>query len=1211
MKIIKSIAFCIAFLALSLLGYCQYASLDFVENKGQWEPQVKFKGVLNNGAFFLQEKGFRVLLNHPEDMKHVSAIFHGEPTASMPKSGAKPLPVTDGPPEEEKVMIRSHAYDVTFVNAGDPTPTPEKPLQSYNNYLVGNDPAKWQGHCKIYQAVNFKNMYRGVDVRYYTDEGKLKYDLIVQPDADVSAIAMRYDGVDGLDIRNGQLIIKTSVGEVKELAPYAYQVIDGVKKTVNCRFRIDGNTVYFVLGAYSKTAPLVIDPTLIFSTFTGSSAFNWGYTATYGPDESFYSGGIVFSQGFPVNPGAFQTTFNGGARDEENLSGYDIGIMKFDPLGTNRVYATYIGGSRNEQPHSLVVDRQGNLIIAGRSNSDNYPQRGGALIGGGGNYDIIVTKLNASGSNIIGSRRVGGGGYDGVNIRPKYAAPKGVESIRRNYGDDARSEVVLDANDNILVASNTQSNNFPLVSAFQSSYSGRQAGVFLKFNTDLTALMVSSFAGCTDGDNAAFVLAISPLTQNIYVGGNTSGRILPGDKSGVVGGSNTGGPTEGFVQMLSPSGAVLLKSTFAGTNGADMLYGVQCDKYGFPYITGTTTGNWPVINARYSTPGAKQFIAKLKPDLTGYVYSTTFGTPNSFTPNISTVAFLVDRCENVYVSGWGGAANTAWDYERTGTRGLPVTPDAIQATTDNSDFYFFVLERDATSQLYGSFFGQVGGYGEHVDGGTSRFDRNGVIYQAMCANCGRDVMFPTSPGVWAPINGSDECNLAAVKIAFNLSGVAGSLKTSIIGQVSDTSGCVPLTVIFTDTLNQGRTYKWSFGDGSRDTITSTNSLSHTFTAIGDYRVRLIAVDSSTCNVSDTAYVNIKVRTYKGVLDFTAKKIGNCQATDYEFNNISYVDPALRNFTATSFRWNFGDGTISVVAGLGKITHSFPRPGRYVVTLSLIDTNFCNAPDVLTKVIRVASNVKAVVATAATGCAPYNAVIQNRTDGGEKFFWSFGDGTTSTEESPFFIHHYPTPGSYTIRLTVIDSNTCNIIDSTSFNITVFEGPTAAFTFTPNPPQENTPVTFINNSVDAVRYEWNFGDDEKLSTESLEPVEHTYNRPGPVIAQLIAVNIKGCPDTAKVTLVARVAPLLDVPNAFTPNGDGINDKVFVRGFGITKMTWRIYNRWGQVVFQTNDRKEGWDGKFKGQVQPQEVYHYVLDVEYSDKTIFQKKGDITLLR
>jgi gliding motility-associated-like protein len=112
-------------------------------------------------------------------------------------------------------------------------------------------------------------------------------------------------------------------------------------------------------------------------------------------------------------------------------------------------------------------------------------------------------------------------------------------------------------------------------------------------------------------------------------------------------------------------------------------------------------------------------------------------------------------------------------------------------------------------------------------------------------------------------------------------------------------------------------------------------------------------------------------------------------------------------------------------------------------------------------------------------------------------------------------------------------------------------------------------------------------------------------------LIAFNSLGCSDTVCQPISARVIPLLDIPNAFTPNGDGVNDQVLVRGFGIVKMNFRIYNRWGQLVFQSGDQATGWDGKYKGALQPMDAYAYILDVEFTDGSRTTKKGDITLIR
>jgi hypothetical protein len=162
-----------------------------------------------------------------------------------------------------------------------------------------------------------------------------------------------------------------------------------------------------------------------------------------------------------------------------------------------------------------------------------------------------------------------------------------------------------------------------------------------------------------------------------------------------------------------------------------------------------------VVNSPFNANGnqatGNQFITKLKPDLSGLVYSANFGPGGIPYPNISPTAFLVDRCQNVYVSGWGGGPNNYEKYTSTGTNGLTATSNALRTTTDGSDFYFFVLQKNAASQLYGSFFGQVNGnsYGDHVDGGTSRFDAQGVIYEAICANCYGNAVFPTTLGAYA------------------------------------------------------------------------------------------------------------------------------------------------------------------------------------------------------------------------------------------------------------------------------------------------------------------------------------------------------------------------------------------------------------------------------------------------------------------------------
>lgn len=1202
MKVSKILTYCICNLILLLGISSSYAQLQFIENKGQWDARVKYKASLSSGAFLMEQNGFLVIQHNLSDLEKITDLIHGHEADAPANTAARAVAPSDN------ITLHSHAYKVSFINGGGKGTfaVPDRALPTYNNYFIGNDKSKWKGECKIFEAVTYKNMYPYIDVRYYTDAGTLKYDIIVRPGGNVNDIALKYDGVDKLELKNKELLVNTSVGQVKELSPYTYQVQEGSRKTLECKYVVKDNIVRFKLGDFQPNETIVIDPTLIFATFTGSSADNWGYTATPGTDGSFFAGGIAFETGgtYPTSLGAYDQTFNGGVNEDGN-GGYDIAIIKFSSDGVNRLYATYLGGSGNEQPHSMIADGAGNLVVAGRSNSTNFPKTVGE-IGSGGGYDIIITKFNAAGTAIIGSIEIGGTLDDGVNVRKKFDMPDGAETTRRNYGDDARSEVIFDGGGNIMLVSCTKSANFPVRnSAIQTSFGGVQDGVILKFNNNLSGLIYGTFFGGRAAD-ACFVLSINPLTGNVYVAGSTASDNLPGDKTGTVYSTYQGGVVDGFITEISPDGAGIIKTTYMGTTGNDMVYGIQFDKFGFPYITGTTTGAWRVVNAPFSNPGSKQFISKLQPDLSDFVYSTVFGT-SSAVPNISITAFLVDRCQNVYVSGWGGKFNNDKGYPNAGTNGLPVTSDAIQSTTDGNDFYFFVLEKNAASQLFGSYYGQRGGFSDHVDGGTSRFDANGIIYQAICANCGGratpGVVFPTTPGVWAPRNASAGCNEAAVKIEMNFGGVGASLRTTINGVV-DTIGCVPLDVTFTDTLAKGKSYVWSFGDNTPDVKQTSNTINHTYSNVGFYIVRVVAIDSTTCNISDTAYGHVRVGNNIVTPDFVAVKVGGCQSLTFQFQNTTTA--VLPVYNANSFLWDYGDNTPPQRAGFTTTTHTYAAPGTYNVKLVVDDTVFCNAPDSVKKTVRLAVNVKAAFDSPDKGCVPYNAQFTNTSLGGTDFSWDFGDGTSSTMVSPS--HLYTNTGTYTVKLTAIDTSTCNKTDVYSVNIIVYSIPKAGFSFSPIPAEQNKPAIFSNFSSGAITYKWNFGDGD---TSTLSNPSHQFGATGTYNVCLQATNVAGCSDTFCLDVQALILPLLDVPKAFTPGRFGVNGVVKVVGFGIKKMNWRIYNRWGQLMFNSISQADGWDGTFKGALQPMDVYTYSLDVEFSDGKKMKKTGDISLLR
>ena len=1215
-KIVVGVSFLIAcILVLPKFGFSQ---IDFVQNKGQWDSKVRFKGEFSSGSVFIENKGFTVLLNKPEDLEKRFEILHGHSdnkTVPTPSPENPSLTQKRKDNEQDKSFIfHSFAYKVNFLGASNNAQElPENASESYNNYFIGNDKTKWAANVRIYPTIVYKNIYPNIDVRYYNNSGRMKYDFIVRPGGNVNAIAMRYDGATSLAIKDKELIIGTTVGDVKELYPYSYQAGDKSRAEVDCKYVLRDNVVTFQVKNYDATKTLVIDPSIIFSSFTGSRSDNWGFSATPGPDGSFFAGGIVFGDGYPATTGAFQTQYVGGSGEDN----FDIGITKFSANGAQRLYATYIGGNQAEQPHSMIVDAQGNLIIAGSTNSGStYPLvPAGNVIGPGGNYDIIITKLNATGNALLGSVRVGGKNADGINIRPKkdyFENGSNAESLLRNYGDDARSEVILDAANNIFLASCTSSDDFPVRnSPIQSSLGGLQDGVILKFNSNLTVPLFTTYFGGV-GNDACFVLALNNATNSLYVGGGSASNNLPGNKVGTISptyNDASAAGADGFVTELRTDGSAIIRTTYIGTSGFDIIYGLKLDRNGFPYVMGTTTGIWTQRNAAYFVPNGKQFIAKLQPDLSAYVYSTMFGK-GAADPDISPVAFLVDRCQNVYVSGWGGGPNNLLRFNSGTTAGLlEVNPLPNIPGPDGDDFYFFVLKKDAGEVLFASHFGQNGGYGDHVDGGTSRFDENGVIYQAICGNCGGGVIFPTTSGVIGPRNLSTVCNEVALKISLNFAGVGANVKATGNGIANDTVGCVPFNVVFRDSLLIAKKYIWDFGDGSprQTTFAPDNSIPHTYNSVGVFRAMLIAEDSSTCNIRDTVYINIKVGNNPVNLSFTKLKLPPCESLIMQYTNTS--TPVYTAFGPKTFIWDYGDGSPRDTAGyLPPRVHAYATPGKYTVKLFLSDTTFCNSPDSVEMEVRIDAFVKAIFSTPARGCAPYTANFTNLSQAGTDFIWQFDNGTTfSTAVEPTYTFGV---GTYRVRLIAIDLNTCNQRDTSAyFTINVIPKPVAQATWSPIPPIENVPVSFRNQSFQgAVRYLWNFGDGE--SSTQFEPV-HEYNATGTYNAELIAYNVEGCTDTFPMSVTVIVLPLLDVPNAFTPGRFGDNGIVKVRGFGITKMQWRIYNRWGQLIFESANKTNGWDGTFKGKLQPLDVYTYTLDAEFSDGKKTRKTGDITLLR
>jgi len=1082
---------------LSALAHSD-VTFKFTENKGQLDSKVLYHNKLHLGDLFLEKDRFTFNMYDPNQLDELYFKRHGKNDENLK---ANTIPKTTNRDDYELTgdHLRMHAYSMIFENSNpNAVITSEDRLEGFTNYIFGNESKNWATQCFSYRLINYDEIYDGIDLEIYSSFKNLKYDFIVSAGANTNDISINYEGVKSVSIlENGFLLVKLSNGEVKEMNPTSYQTIDGKRVNVPCNFKLTGNILSFEFpNDYDHSKELTIDPTWIFSTLSGSTADNWGFTATYDSLGNLYGAGIAFSSGYPTTGGSYSTSFLGGD--------FDIAVSKFNPTGTALLWATYIGGNDNEMPHSLVVDSNNDLIMLASTSSTNYPTTSGAFDetwnGGfagtpantwGSNYnngcDIAITKFNTIGG-MGTSTLIGGSDNEGLN-----------ESMVYNYADQGRGEIVLDANDNIYVATSLWSDDFPVTDGSVINAGagfGFQDAVVFKMSANMANLNWATYLGGSSYEGGYSIRYSNSGT--VYVTGGTTSTDFGADAGSVK--PTFGGIWDGYIASFNGATGAHLNKTYLGTGNYDQGFILETDDAGDVYVVGQTVGTYPVANAIYSNANSGQFIHKMNSTLTTTDYSTVFGAGNvggGSGIDISLTAFLVDNCGNVYVSGWGGGYNnsvTGNPYEAQAggsTNGMPLTGDAEQSSTDGNDFYFFVMERNATGILYGSYLGDPVTY-EHTDGGTSRFDPTGVVYQSVCASCGSG-SFPTTPGVYSSGNpGGGICNLGAIKFEFDFQGVEAQATVPANITLCSTD----YTVNFTSSGGNPQ-HEWLFGDGGSSTAANPT---YTYADTGQYVVTYIAIDPASCNIRDTVYFNVDLNqapTFNA--SFNLPVIPPCS------------DPLAVTVNATisgtgidSTEWNMGDGTI--YTDVTTISHDYTTEGIYPIEVIAWDLT-CNVSDTIQDTLHFITTMSTATATApsdTTLCSTPPFDMDFTSDGGTPYvFWDFGDGNSSSAPNPQ--NTYADSGAYQVMFIAIDSNTCNIADTVYFNVTLNQAATfnASFNLPVIPPCSDPAAVTVNATVTGTgidSLEWNMGDGT-IYTDT-NTIAHDYTLEGIYPIQVIA-------------------------------------------------------------------------------------------------------------
>ena len=570
----------------------------------------------------------------------------------------------------------------------------QEELESKFNYFIGRDPNQWRTGVKQYARVKMEDVYPGIDMVYYGDQRKLEYDFFVKPGANPNAIRLKFGGMEIIHVDSrGSLILKTKSGELTFKVPAVYQ--DEKTKVQGKFVKISRDEAGFEVPNYDRSKPLVIDPTLAYSTYLGGSGDEAGIDIVVDALGNAYVTGTTDSPNFPATGGAFQTAFGGGTSNAF--------VTKLNPTGSAVVYSTYLGGNAEDAGFSLAIDGAGNAYVTGLTDSPNFPITGGAYqtAFGGGASDAFVAKLNPTGSALVYSTYLGGS------------------------GDDQGNGIAVDGGGNAYVTG-ISTGLFPTTGgAFQTVSGGVQSSFVAKLNPAGSALLYSTYVDGTGNDMAENITVNA--AGNAYIVGTTTSAdfpVTPGAYQMVF-----GGIWDAFVAQLNPSGNALVYATYLGGTGNDAGYGIALDAAGDACVIGSTSGNFPTTAGAYQTVFGggplDVFVAKLNPAGSALVFSTYLGGSGDDMGG----GLALDSTGNIYVAG-----------ETSGN--FPTTAGAYQTAFGGgaSDGFMAILNPLGTTLTYSTYLGGSGDDGSR----QIALDPLGNIYLTGVT----DGNFPTTAGAF-------------------------------------------------------------------------------------------------------------------------------------------------------------------------------------------------------------------------------------------------------------------------------------------------------------------------------------------------------------------------------------------------------------------------------------------------------------------------------
>ena len=632
--------------------------IGFEANRGQAEADVRFVG---------RGSGFGLLLKPNEA---VFALAKREPTF-VGSYATRAAASVKRPSKSCRLTMKLEGANSTPFLSG------LEPQKARANYFIGNDPGNWLRDVNTYSRVHYSNVYRGIDLMFYNKGPQIEYDFTVAPGADSHEIRLRFDGADDLRLGfDGRLILSTAAGELRNNRPVAYQETGGSRVQVAAEFkRLSDGTIGFEVGDYDHTRSLVIDPVLVYSTYVGGLASDFGRGIAADSMGNAYVVGDSNSSDFLFR---------------SSLTNSDVFVGKLNASGSFLSYF-FFGGTKNDTATGLAVDSAGNVYLCGTTESTDFPRLGPLGLALHGTSDAFAIKL--------------------VPAEDQSALIFEYSSLIGGSGDETGVSIAVDNTGSAYLTGRTTSTDFPTVNAIQTSFGGGASDAFVsKLAANGGSLVYSSYLGGSGDENSAGRTGISvDSSSNAYVVGDTQSINFPTKSPLQAAKSGSSSSTDGFVAKINSSGSDFVYSTYMGGADDDSALAVASDQNGNAYVAGRTksasfTGS---STTRTANGTADAFVAKLNASGSAISYLTFIGGIGDDSAN----AITVDADGNATIAGSAGD-------------GLS-TVKSIQAAFKGGADDALVATLSATGAV--TFSTYLGGGGDDVALGVS-LDTAGIIY---------------------------------------------------------------------------------------------------------------------------------------------------------------------------------------------------------------------------------------------------------------------------------------------------------------------------------------------------------------------------------------------------------------------------------------------------------------------------------------------------